>query len=179
MTEPGPNESRNRSVFVVEMTRHDQGLRRYLFKLLLDMQAVDEVMQETALALWEKVDEYDPALPFFPWACRFAYFKVLEYRKRSKRDAVVLEQDVLERVSYAAVESERPNQDRHEALASCLSQLTENDRELLSRRYQDGLQIKKMAAMMETPVKRLYNRLDRLRQRLADCVATKVASQNA
>jgi paraquat-inducible protein B len=30
---------------------------------------------ETAIALWEKFDAYDPAQPFTPWACRFALNK--------------------------------------------------------------------------------------------------------
>jgi RNA polymerase sigma-70 factor (ECF subfamily) len=32
----------------------------------------EDIVQQTALALWEKFDAYDPSQPFTPWACRFA-----------------------------------------------------------------------------------------------------------
>jgi RNA polymerase sigma-70 factor, ECF subfamily len=35
----------------------------------------EDIVQQTAIALWEKFDAYDPAQPFTPWACRFALNK--------------------------------------------------------------------------------------------------------
>jgi RNA polymerase sigma-70 factor, ECF subfamily len=35
----------------------------------------EDIVQQAAIALWEKFDAYDPAQPFTPWACRFALNK--------------------------------------------------------------------------------------------------------
>jgi RNA polymerase sigma-70 factor (ECF subfamily) len=40
--------------------------------LVPNLPDAEDIVQQTAVALWEKFDEYDPKLPFTPWACRFA-----------------------------------------------------------------------------------------------------------
>ena len=89
--------------FVKALTHHDRDLRRYLYTLVMDELAVDEVMQETALTLWEHYAEYDNARPFMPWASRFAYFKVLERRRTVSRQRALLRDDVWELVQETAV----------------------------------------------------------------------------
>ena len=149
------------------MTRHDRAVRRYLFTLLTSDHAVDEVMQETALTLWEKIDEYDPSRPFFPWACRFAYFKVLEYRKRTRRDRLTFRQDVLDKIRDTAIEVAERQKDTEHALRRCLMRLNDFDRGLLRSRYEEGRRVVDLAEQYKRPVKHLYNRLDRLRQKLS------------
>ncbi len=163
------------SQFVLQMTRHDQAIRRYLFTLLFDGHAVDEVMQETALTLWEKFADYDPTQSFLPWACTFAYFKVLERRRQENRDRLVFRPEVLELVSETARQRESEAADRAEALTQCLSLLHEPDRELLRRRYVDGERVVDLAPQLGKDVKHLYNRIDRLRHQLARCVRLRLA----
>ena len=46
-----------------------------LASALLISGCAHDIVQQTAIALWEKFDAYDPAQPFTPWACRFALNK--------------------------------------------------------------------------------------------------------
>ena len=64
--------------FIRLYASHERRLRRYVSPLMPQADAVDDVVQETAVALMRKFDEYDSAQPFFHWACRFAYFEVLQ-----------------------------------------------------------------------------------------------------
>jgi RNA polymerase sigma-70 factor (ECF subfamily) len=163
--------------FVREMTRNDRALRGYLFTLLPCDHAVDEVMQETALALWRKIDQYDAEQPFLPWACRFAYFKALEYRRRKGQDRLNFRPDVLEQVSDAALEIAQGQGDMTHALRACLARLREADRRLLCCRYEEGQRVVDLADQLGRPVKSLYNRLDRLRQTLAECIRLRMREQ--
>ena len=45
-------------------------LRAFVRSVLRDSAAVDDVFQETALVLWERFAEYDPARPFGAWGAR-------------------------------------------------------------------------------------------------------------
>ena len=53
-------------------------LYRYIYSLLPHYDDARDVLQETVLAVAGKFDEYDASRPFLPWACKFAYYKVLQ-----------------------------------------------------------------------------------------------------
>ncbi len=163
--------------FVKALTHHDRDLRRYLYALVMDELAVDEVMQETALTLWEHYAEYDTTRPFMPWACRFAYFKVLERRRTVSRQRALLRDDVWELVQETALSQLTSGSDREKALAGCLHHLSDADRELLRRRYLDGERVIDLADHLHKTVKNLYNRIDRLRLRLVDCIDLRLEKQ--
>jgi len=120
--------------FVRLISVYDGEIRRYIYTLLPRMADVDDVMQVTAQALWNKFSEYDPERPFKTWACRFAYFEVLKFRRNTSRE------------------------------------LTRDDRNLLHQRYAAEEKIVTLAENQGQPVKQLYNKLDRIRARLALCI---------
>ncbi len=51
------------------------GFFRYVAALVPNVADAEDIVQQTALALWEKFDAYDPSQPFTPWAWRFALNK--------------------------------------------------------------------------------------------------------
>ena len=55
---------------------------RYILALVPDIEDAHEILQDTAVDLWRKFDRYDPAYPFAPWACRFAFRRVLKHREQ-------------------------------------------------------------------------------------------------
>ena len=50
----------------------EKDLLRYVMVLIPNVADARDVVQEAAVALWDKIDLYDPDKPFAPWACRFA-----------------------------------------------------------------------------------------------------------
>jgi DNA-directed RNA polymerase specialized sigma24 family protein len=61
----------------------ERDLYRYVCALLPRPQDARDVVQETALALWENFERYDAARPFLPWALRFALNKARRSRSCS------------------------------------------------------------------------------------------------
>ena len=50
----------------------ERELLRYVMALVPNVSDARDVVQETAIALWQKFDQYDPERPFVAWASRFA-----------------------------------------------------------------------------------------------------------
>ena len=135
----------------------------------------DEVLQRTAVALWVKFSSFDPALEFLPWAKRFAFYEVLNFRKDKARERLIFSTPVLESLSATHDEMNQELANRKRALKTCLEKLKYSERELIQRRYADSQSIANLAQESTQTVKTLYRKLDRVRQRLAVCVLTKMA----
>src|SRR5262245_30823234 len=118
------------------LTRHQEDLFRYIFALLPHEEDARDVLQETSVALYRKLDDYDPTKPFLAWAFRFAYLEVLKHRERSQRGSRLLSRELIERLAAEREPLEPVLESRLQALETCLGELPAADRELVRRRYQ-------------------------------------------
>ena len=53
--------------FLSLFLRSEREIFRYVAALVPNLADVDDIVQQTAISLWEKFDAYDPARPFTPW----------------------------------------------------------------------------------------------------------------
>ena len=81
--------------FVAQVNAAQQGLYALILSLVPNAHDARDVLAETNMALWKKRSDYDVEQEFWPWACRFARFQVLAFRKRQQRDRVVFSEDVI------------------------------------------------------------------------------------
>ncbi|APZ93142.1 sigma-70 family RNA polymerase sigma factor [Fuerstiella marisgermanici] len=171
MTDPG-NE------FARLLVRHDRELRRYIATFVPRRDCVEEILQQTAATLWEKFSDFDRNREFVPWAIRFAYFEVLNFRKHQARSRFIFSDEVLSAIEQTHDELASELQHRQMALQGCLEQLPNKDRMLITRRYSDSSTIKSLAVETGRTVKTLYRRLDRIRDSIATCVERKMVSNS-
>jgi RNA polymerase sigma-70 factor (ECF subfamily) len=156
------------------LVRHDRALLRYILGLIPRRDDAEEVLQRTATVLWEKFAEYDRGREFLPWAIRFAYFEVLNFRKQIARDRLVFREEVMEALAEARQAQEPQLEAQRRALRHCLDELSPADQALLKRRYADSETIAELADEQGRTAKALYRRLDRLREAIARCVERRV-----
>ena len=78
------SENSRYEVFVQRFAHHEPDLRRFIRSLLPSWTDTDEVLQQTAIVIWRKFEQYDPETNFMKWACVIARFESLSYRR--KRD---------------------------------------------------------------------------------------------
>ncbi|MBI1247022.1 sigma-70 family RNA polymerase sigma factor [bacterium] len=174
MTHLNPSD-RDPTPFVELIVKHERALMRYIRAMFVRADDAEEVWQATAIVLWEKFDEYDPRRDFLPWAQKFAYFESLNLRRKRARDRMVFSESVMRTLAETHDTSrERLNQ-RSRALQICIEQLPSADVLLLRSRYESETTIGELAERMKTTAKSLYRRLDRIRDRLAQCVRKRVA----
>jgi RNA polymerase sigma-70 factor (ECF subfamily) len=159
-------------LFLRLFLQNERRLYAYILTLLPNRADADDVLQEASLVLWDKFDERHPPDDFAAWGCRVAYFKVLDFYKKSRRSRVRFSQAVLERVAETAVEQAATLQldERREALAACIDRLRPQDRDLLARRFADGATTQSTAAQVGRSVEAVYKALAGIRKALFDCV---------
>jgi RNA polymerase sigma-70 factor (ECF subfamily) len=162
--------------FVTLFLAEQRRLHRYIVTVLTRQQDADDLLQETVAVLWRKFDEFERGSSFFSWACKTAYLLVLEHRRRQRRDAIVLDEDVLEHVAAVAA-SDEPGLHMHVgALEKCLDALAPKDRQLIERCYFAKTRPKDLAAEMNRPEKSIYRSLGRIRRVLIECIRRALAS---
>src|SRR6186713_3143202 len=71
--------------FLSLFLRSEREIFRYVAALVPNVTDAEDIVQQTAIALWEKFEAYDPAQPFTPWACRFALNKARQWIERRQR----------------------------------------------------------------------------------------------
>ena len=63
----------------------ERDVLRYVLSIVPNANDAEEIVQQTAVVLWEKFGDYDPSRPFTPWACRFALNVARQWMARQQR----------------------------------------------------------------------------------------------
>lgn len=166
---------RDPTPFVELIVKFERPLMRYIRSLVPRMDDAEEVWQATAIVLWEKFEEFDHDREFLPWAQKFAYFESLKQRRKVARDRMVFSESAMQAIADTHQASQDHLDRRSRALKTCMEKLQGNDLALLRSRYDSDITIGELASQMETTAKTLYRRLDRIRDKLAQCVRRRVA----
>ena len=95
---PPNDRSAEQQRFLSLFLRSEKEVFRYVAALVPNMVDAEDIVQQTALSLWEKFDAYDPAQPFTPWACRFALNKARQWVERRQRWQALLKGGLAEEV---------------------------------------------------------------------------------
>lgn len=164
-------KSKNEEQFVMLITRHQAALTGFLCSLLGNRTAGDEVLQETNLVLWKKRGDFELGTNFKAWAFRIARFQALAFLKREKRrPEFTFDEEVIEKLSVEAEATFAGNDDREQALDSCLEKLPDEDRELIRQHYFSGLSMPDHAEQVGRSVGALRQVLYRIRNTLRLCI---------
>jgi len=122
---------------------------------------------------------FEPGTNFFAWACRIAYHKVLDFRKRESRHPILFQSEFIELIANEHIAQSEGLQNRLKALEGCIAKLSSKDRELLERSYRSGSTTKALAQSLLCPVDTLYKSLRRIRTALHACVQRKLALEES
>jgi RNA polymerase sigma-70 factor (ECF subfamily) len=163
---PGEDPER----FVRLFVEGQRQILRYILALVPDIDDAHEILQDTAVDLWRKFDQYDPAFPFAPWACRFAFRRVLKHREQRARRVKCLSIESLTRIAAERTEKEGILEDRRRALETCLQKLGQADRLVVEHRYSHQMPVAQIAELTGRTTSTLYKALERIRRRLFECV---------
>ncbi len=160
-------------VFVRKFAHYEPDLRRFIRSLLPSATDADDVLQQTALVIWRKFDQYDPETNFMKWACVIARFESLAYRRKMARDRLVFREDVFDLMADEGAEEIDSRRVEHEALETCLQSMPEKQRKFVTLAYTPGVKVKELAKEAGSTSAAFYMRLKRLRRQLMECVEGK------
>jgi len=167
-----------REEFIRQLTFAQSSLWAYVFSLVPEHAAAQDILQQTNLTLWRKADEFQPGTNFIAWACRAAYFHVLTYRRGLRRDRLVFNDEVFAYLAERQTErvSEAAGGERLAALRQCLEKLPPHSRQLLESRYAPGGSVTELAKADGRSVAALSQVLYRIRDLLLQCIESTPAA---
>jgi RNA polymerase sigma-70 factor (ECF subfamily) len=136
----------------------------------------EEVMQEVFVAAWQQLPRYRPEAPLQTWLFAIARHKCQQaYRNRARRQAIA--RLCVEEIRARSHSQSPPSPDavvtqasQAARLATCLSQLREIDRIILTLWYWRELPISDIADIMGKSVAAVRKQLLRAQQRLKDLI---------
>jgi RNA polymerase sigma-70 factor, ECF subfamily len=177
-TDPSSNRSHDRTTRFVELlTGHQRKLYGYICTMLLGDPGAADVLQETNLDLWAKLEDYDLERPFLPWAFGFARQRVLAHRRTHCRSRLVFSEEAMRLIDEYCMEYASEADERLVALRTCLKKLNPQQSELIRERYVSKTPVKQMAERLDETVHRISSRLHRIRKLLAKCITTTLSAK--
>lgn len=177
LLDPPPEPDFAQRSFDEELAGHATSIRLYVRSLMPGYEGADDLTQETLLKLWQKRESFTPGSNFKAWAFQIARYLVLNQRRRLANSKVtLLDDELLNRIDQHWREEPAPQMDEEMgALASCMSQLSPEDRQLLQARYFSRMPLKDHATALGIRLSTLRARLFRLRVALARDIEERVA----
>ncbi len=156
--------------FLSLFLRSEREVYRYVAALIPNVTDAEDIVQQTAIALWEKFDAYDPGQPFTPWACRFALNKARQWIERRQRWQALLDHGLAEELAQRRQELQPEFERRLKHLEGCLGRLPEGQRSLVEGYYYERASIETLARRSGRSEAATYKMLQRIRHALQICV---------
>lgn len=149
----------------------------FIFTAVRDHHAAEEILQNVAVVVCDKADQYQSGTSFQAWSREIARRQVLQYFRESKRGPSVLapaDLDYLTR-AFDEVEKDGRMEERVQALRFCLENSPNFTRELFRFRYEEQLSLEKMADRLGLKSESVRKALYRGRIALRNCIKRRLS----
>jgi RNA polymerase sigma-70 factor (ECF subfamily) len=157
---------------VALFVRHEAAIHSFVLTLLPDAADAEEVVQQASLTMWRRFDQFTPGTSFRNWAFQVAKYTVLNYVAKARRDRHRFQAELLELLANRASQRSNQLELQRRALAYCIEQLPQDDRQLLSG-------IRSFAQSLGRTSNAVYKHLNRLRANLLKCVQFRLGVEGA
>jgi RNA polymerase sigma-70 factor (ECF subfamily) len=154
------------------LVEHGRWLRTVLLARLGERSAVDEVLQEVAVATVEQGHRLRDSTKVAPWLYRVAVIASLQYRRRTGRGRKLLER-FAERVPPAQTDTREPDpldwllaEEQRALVQRALAELPRRDAEILLLKYTENWSYRQLAEHLGLSTSAVEARLHRARQKM-------------
>lgn len=165
-----PPMRRDTETFIELLTGAQTAVFGYIVSLCHDHALAKDILQETNLTLWRKAEDFEEGTSFNAWACRIAYFHLLNHRRKRSREQLVFDEDVFDYLAERQETRAAASDHRLEALRHCVAKLPPAQRDLLDRRYRPGASVQAIAQEQGKTEGAVSQALFRIRTALQRCI---------
>ncbi len=145
----------------------------FIASLVRDFRDRDDVLQQTAVAVIESFDRYDPQRPFVGWAIGVARNQVGLYWRRRSRDRLRFDESAVDQLAVAFEQISSDDLHRLDHLQDCLKGLEGRSKQLCELRYRDDLKPAAIAEAVGMSANAVAKALQRIRDQLRVCIERK------
>ena len=164
----------SRDVFEILVREHADMLCAFLRSLVMRDDVVDDLFQETMLVAWRRLGDYDRTRPFGPWLRGIAVRLALARRRRSARDFLATDPQVIEALEcqMAAFELTPADsfRDQAERVRRCVERLPALLRDVVELGYERGMMLTHIARALDASEEAVKKRMQRARLMVAGCL---------
>jgi len=154
---------------------HVDELKGFVSSLVPDPELVDDVVQETFVAVTARAAHYDPLQSFRNWLFIVARDKLREVGGRADAEARPFADDVLE-VLVASHKGFAISSDHMRFLDECIGMLAPQARRIVTLRYQNSMKPRHVAKALGWTAASVRVALSRARAAIRECVEKKMAT---
>ncbi len=170
---------RDSGEFVGLITGAQTAVLAYIISLGFEHARAKDILQETNITMWKKADTFEDGSNFQAWACRIAYYHVLNHRRRAYREQLVFDDDLFDYLAERQEQRAASVDVRESALQSCLGKLSDEHRALITERYQPGASVQAMADVAGKTEAAISQALFRIRGTLQACISRQMTQEEA
>ena len=166
------------------VSMHQSRVRAFLGRFLFDKEAVDDVAQETFLAAFRNLSNFDPDFSFLSWLCGIARNQALIHLRREcqrlRHESKELEAAMTNwAVAKAAEEPAEESLGFLHALDQCLKQLPKQSTQVVRAFYYESQGAAEIAQRYGRSDNSIRLWLFRIRRQLRKCIKTYFSTQEA
>lgn len=151
-------------------TSSQPSVGNYVRSVVRDRAAAADVLQETALVIFRRFEEFDEQRPFVAWALGIARFQVMGMQRDAARSLVVFDDEVLEKFTDSWAAQVVETSDRSEALESCIERLASHAQQIVRLRYFEEMNADQIAKQLGGNGASIRVTLQRVREQLRTCI---------
>ncbi|MEC7447636.1 MAG: sigma-70 family RNA polymerase sigma factor [Planctomycetota bacterium] len=161
----------------LEWTRAQPSVRRFIGSFLLDRNEAEDLLQEVALVVVAKFENWDSRRPFIGWSLGIARRVLLTHLRKKYQDRKVEFLDAIDQVAWSFEKLEPQAEQMKDALDGCLEQIRGQSKTILSLRYTDGRELKEIAHQLSMSSGNVGVMLHRIRETLRRCIDRKLKAE--
>ena len=156
--------------FAALFVKSQRQIYGYILTIVPDPNDADDILQETSLILWNKLRQFATQQDFTRWACGIARNVIRNWRVKQSRDRHVFSEAMIEELAEVREERSEWLERCSAALTVCIGKLSDAQQRILKLFYRGNVTATDIAEEFDTTENNIYQRLHRIRRRLAICV---------
>ncbi|MHA3775170.1 sigma-70 family RNA polymerase sigma factor [Verrucomicrobiota bacterium sgz303538] len=159
--------------------QHLPALRGFVLSLVSNFGHVDDVVQETFIAVTKKATDFEPGTNFRAWAWTIARYKALQFIEKHGTANEHLSPEVIEALCAHDSARDWHTEELLSKLGDCIGELAPKARQAIELRYMQALRPPDVARVMNWTVDAVHVVLARARIVLRECVTGRATREAA
>lgn len=155
----------------------ESAVRAYVAAAIETMADREDVVQQIALTMARRFEEYDESRPFLAWVLWLAKSRIIDFYRSRARLPQPLSDGLLEALAGKLVQHADDLSPRAAALELCLEKLPQRSRDLIRSKYHEGQRIEQIAQAIRSTPASVRVTLFRIRESLAECIERRLAPE--
>lgn len=166
------------------MKKYQKRVYYTVMQVVMNHDDADDILQDTFIKAYTKLETFDSSYPFYPWLYRIAINTSLNHQKKKARLRAVSLDEVDGNNNHADL-AESPSQmfdvEENELVRNlkiALSKIPDEQRTVFILRVQDGLSYQEISDTMNISIGTVMSRLSRARDKLRNLLQNHLQNKN-